>query len=63
MVSRPNWNVNGQRRWVCFWTVVCWALGRDGVPERPSCKYPASKLFLTPFKRLPYQLKQQLLSD
>ena len=22
MVSRPSWNVNGQRRWVCFWTDV-----------------------------------------
>ena len=27
MVSRPNWNVNGQRRWVCFWTNVRWASG------------------------------------
>jgi len=25
--SRPNWNVNGQRRWVCFWTDVRWASG------------------------------------
>jgi len=25
MVSRLNWNGNGQRRWVYFWTDVCWA--------------------------------------
>jgi len=24
MVSRPSWNINGQRRWVCFWTDVRW---------------------------------------
>ena len=27
LFSRPNWNVNGQRRWVCFWTDVHWASG------------------------------------
>ena len=27
MVSRLNWNGNGQRRWVYFWTDVCWTSG------------------------------------
>ena len=43
MVSRLNWNGNGQRRWVCFWTMSAGPRGRNGIPERPSCKYPASK--------------------
>jgi len=43
MVSRLNWNENGQRKWVCFWTDVCWT----SRPQRDSgaailqvsCKY------------------------
>jgi len=27
MVSRLNLNGNGQRRWVYFWTDVCWTSG------------------------------------
>ena len=41
--SRPNWNVNGQRRWVCFWTNVRWASGpwrsSGAAVLQVSCKY------------------------
>ena len=43
MVSRPSWNVNGQRRWVCFWTDVRWTSRpwrRSGAAIlQVSCKY------------------------
>ena len=41
MVSRPSWNVNGQRRWVCFWTDVRWT--SEAVTEIRS-GHPASIL-------------------
>ena len=28
--GRLNWNGNGQRRWVCFWTDICWTSRNSG---------------------------------
>ena len=43
IVSRQSWNVNGQRRWVCFWTDVRWTSRpwrRSGAAIlQVSCKY------------------------
>jgi len=47
LVSRLNWNGNGQRRWVYFWTDICWTSGlwRDSGAAilQVSCKLQVSK--------------------
>jgi len=39
MVSRPDWNVNGKENGSVSGLMSAGPRGRDGVPERPSCKY------------------------